>query len=174
MNNKGIFETSFIKIIFFILTVGIILFIWNFLEGQYWVVTSDFEKMQTLRRAANLGYVIAGSVDALAYSDGTFIYSRILDSSKLENIKSIPSKYYYPGYAYKISIRDLETGKEWKAGYGIISKERYLPLSALEMMPTVSVFIPVNIIYPTVSASVPGISYNDVKIGVMEIEISKE
>jgi hypothetical protein len=132
---------------------------------HYWVITSDFEKMATMRMATNLGYVVAGSADALAYSDGTFVYSRIIDSSKLNNIKTISDKYYYPQYAYRISVSDLETQKGWQVSHGTLSTERIgLPLSEIERMPVVSVSIPVNIRY----------SSNDVKLGVMKIEMSKD
>jgi len=173
MGSKGTIE-DWINVLLLIVSFGMLLFIWFTFQGNYWLVTSEFEKLQTVRMAANLGYVISGSTDALAFSDGTFSYSRILDSHKLDNIATIPNKYYYPEYAYRISIRDLETGKKWATSYGRVSIERpELPLSALEVMPTISISIPVDIVYPTASASTPGVSYNDVNVGVMKIEMSK-
>lgn len=159
MENKGIFGTTFIQIILLILGIGMILLIWGTLEGQYWIITAEFEKMANLRMAANLGYVVAGSSDALTFSDGAFTYSRILDSDKLDEISAIPSKYYYPGYSYKISVKDLETGKWWEVNYGRVPEvSSQLPSSGQGTIPqVVHVSIPVDIVYPTVSASTPGL-----------------
>jgi len=173
MRSKGTIE-DFANVLLLIFSLGMLLFIWFTFQGNYWLVTSDFEKLQTVRMAANLGYVISGSTDALAFSDGTFTYSRILDSNKLDKISSIPSKYYYPGYSYEISVKDLETGKWWVVRYGTIPiQTSHLPSSAQGTIPaTVQVSIPVNIVYPTASASAFETS-NDVNVGVMKIEMSK-
>lgn len=151
LSKKGI-ELSLPSILSFIIIVGILFYLWFFLQGTYWRIHTDFQQVNNLRSASNLANVMIGTADALAYSEDGVVYRRILDPNKLDQIVDRVKDYYYPGFAHEVLVRNLETGTEWTAQHGTVKGD------------SVGVSIPVNIRY----------TETDIKIGVIKIVLSKE
>jgi hypothetical protein len=156
---KG-WEFSIVGIVSMIIIIGLLFYLWFFIQGNYWIVTTDFEKMKNLRMAANIANLVSGSSELLAYSDGNNFYAKVLDPSKLDNIEQRLSSVYYPGYSHRITVTELETGKKWQLTKGPVFKR----IEEGASYQIVGVLLPVNIFY----------SMSDVKMGVVRVELSKE
>jgi len=157
---KG-WEFSIVGIVGMVIIIALLFYLWFFIQGNYWIVTADFEKVKGLRMAANIANLVSGSSELLAYSDGKNFYAKVLDPAKLDDIEQRLGSVYYPGYSHRITVTELETGKKWEVTEGPVFKRKEQGASPYEI---VGVSLPVDILYST----------DDVKMGVVRVELSKQ